>query len=126
MAEKPKGGVDEIVDSVDTKSSGDEAATDAVFAEDEFTAAPDRTRKSSRLPTVIAASAFIISMLTAAGFFYLASTSGGDEGNQVATDANLAALTESIGRTDASLSELRRSVASIEGMGAHCSALLAR
>jgi uroporphyrin-3 C-methyltransferase len=123
MAKKPKNGADEIVesmddsadDSMDTRKAGDEAATDAVFAEDEFTAAADTTPRSSRLPAVIATGAFIISVLTAAGFFYLASTSGGDDGKQVATDANIAALTKSIARTDASLSELQASVASIDG-----------
>lgn len=107
MAKKSKDESTDDTHSVSAENADDEAATDAVFAEGEFTAAPDTAIKSSRLPTLIALGALLISAFSAAGFLYLASTSDGDQGRQAAADANLAALSASIARTEASLDELQ-------------------
>ena len=110
MAKKTKGEIDEAVDSANSKQIDDETATDAVFAEDEFTIAAEVSPKPSRLPAIIAFTALIISALTVPSVFYLASTGGGDDAARVATDARLDALSASVVQNEASINDLRGSV----------------
>jgi uroporphyrin-3 C-methyltransferase len=127
MAKKTKGEIDEAVDSANSNQIDDETATDAVFAEDEFTVAAEVSPKPSRLPAIIAFTALIISALTVAAVFYLASTGGGDDAALVATDARLDALSASVAQNEASLNELRGSVSNFAARsgtsGAEISAL---
>jgi uroporphyrin-3 C-methyltransferase len=127
MAKKPKGEIDKAVDSANSKQIDDETATDAVFAEDEFTVAAEVSHKPSRLPAIIALTALVISALTVAAVFYLASTRGGDDAALVATDARLDALSASVVQNEASLDDLRGSVSNFAARsgtsGAEISAL---
>jgi uroporphyrin-3 C-methyltransferase len=110
MAKKSKGEIDEAVDSANSKQIDDETATDAVFAEDEFTIAAEVSPKPSRLPAIIAFTALIISALTVASVFYLASTGDGEDAALVATVARLDALSASVVQNEASINDLRGSV----------------
>ncbi len=127
MAKKPKGEIDEAVDSANSNEIDDETATDAVFAEDEFTVAAQVIHKPSRLPAIIAFTALIISALAVAAVFYLTPTGGGDDAALVATDARLDALSASVVRNEASLDDLRGSVSNFAARsgtsGAEISAL---
>ncbi len=103
MAKKPKSEIGEAVDSANSNQIDDETATDAVFAEDEFTVAAEVSHKPSRLPAMIAFTSLIISALTVAAVFYFASTGGGDDAALVATDARLDALNASVVQNEAEI-----------------------
>ena len=108
MAKKSKQGSEDDIAAPATEQASGDAATDAVFAEDAFTAADLNSKSSStRLPTLLGLIAVGIAAIALAGFFYLAFTTGGGESEDDGTAAYLTTLSNSLDKTETSLRQMQ-------------------
>ncbi len=118
MAKKTKQESEDDIDVPTAAQTSGDAATDAVFAEDEFTAADVSPKPSStRLPALLSLAAVGIAGIALAGFFYLAFSTGDDEREDDGTAAYLATLSDSVGKTEASLREMQTRLVELANKG---------
>lgn len=114
MAKKPKQGSEDDIEAPAAEQASGDAATDAVFAEDAFTAAGLNSKSSStRLPTLLGLIAVGIAAIALAGFFYLAFTTGGGESADDGSAAYLATLSNTVDETAATLREMQARLAEL-------------